>query len=360
MPDVGKKPEQDRVITIDLLSLPPAAPAPMVEQQVVMPQAKTKAFSAPQSEPVQQAKTTEPVPQTVDSEPEVTKKKILEVPDPVPEVTPQPEVHLQSSARTKPISLRPLKRKKRLAEDIRLAEVKELEEKKKQQEQERQARLAALERKRLAEQKKRELAAEREKKLVARKEKEQQARARKRQADQRRREREIAEAARLARQAEQAAEQARLEAAALKREYASVAQAVSSLNDPISSRSSGFSADSRGWDGNGVYSGSGSEQINPAVLNQYIASLNRRISSQWQLPEILKKKKYLKAVVALTVRRDGSVKDMRIEQKSGDSFFDQSVIKALQSSAPFPVFPALLDQSTLEFTLNFTPDGLAL
>ncbi|MCI5151110.1 MAG: TonB C-terminal domain-containing protein, partial [Candidatus Electrothrix sp. MAN1_4] len=117
---------------------------------------------------------------------------------------------------------------------------------------------------------------------------------------------------------------------------------------------------SRGWDGNDVYSDSGSEQINPAVLNQYIASLNRRISSQWQLPDILKKKKYLKAKVALTVRRDGSVKDMWIEQRSGDSFFDQSVMKALQSSAPFPGFPALLDQSTLEFVLNFTPQGLVL
>ncbi|MCI5121452.1 MAG: hypothetical protein D3908_09745, partial [Candidatus Electrothrix sp. AUS4] len=33
LPDVGKKYEQDKVITIDLLSLPPAAPAPIALQE---------------------------------------------------------------------------------------------------------------------------------------------------------------------------------------------------------------------------------------------------------------------------------------------------------------------------------------
>lgn len=65
-------------------------------------------------------------------------------------------------------------------------------------------------------------------------------------------------------------------------------------------------------------------------------------------------------MIALTVRRDGTIEDMRIEQKSGDSFFDQSVVKALQSSAPLPGFPALINTPTLEFALNFTPQGLAL
>ena len=64
-------------------------------------------------------------------------------------------------------------------------------------------------------------------------------------------------------------------------------------------------------------------------------------------------------MVALTIGRDGAIKDMRIEQKSGNSIFDQSVLKALQSSAPFPDFPVLIDKSTLEFALNFTPQGLA-
>ena len=34
LPDVGKRPAMDNVVVVDLLSLPPAAPAPEVEQQV--------------------------------------------------------------------------------------------------------------------------------------------------------------------------------------------------------------------------------------------------------------------------------------------------------------------------------------
>lgn len=182
-------------------------------------------------------------------------------------------------------------------------------------------------------------------------------------AAQQRKNRALAEAARLAREAERAAEQARLEAARARNEYAAVSRTVSALDSPaFSSGSSGTGSSSggRSGSGSGIYGGHGSEQVNPAVLNQYTASLNGRISSHWQLPEILKTKSNLRTMVALTVRRDGSIEDMRIERKSGDSFFDQSVLKALQSATPLPGFPALIDKSTLEFALNFTPQGLAL
>ena len=196
--------------------------------------------------------------------------------------------------------------------------------------------------------------------------KRQEAEAKKRLAEQRRKERAVAEAARLAREAEQAAEQARLEAARARDEYASVARTVSALDTPVlssvSSGSSGTGSSSggRSGSGSGIYGGHGSEQVNPAVLNQYAALLNGRISSHWQLPEIVKSNPGLRTMVALTVRRDGSIEDMRIERKSGDNFFDQSVLKALRSAEPLPGFPALIDESTLEFALNFTPQGLAL
>ncbi len=366
MPDVGKKPEVDKIIMIDLLSLPPAGPGLMAAQQVVQPQGKKKAVPSQKIEPVQTKVVPQPLPEIIDSEPEPVEEVIVP-PVIVTEVAPKPKVRPGSVAGIKPISLRPLKRKKKLVEDVRLAEVKEREQRKKQQEQkQKQERLTALEKKRLAEQRKREQAVEKERKLVARKKKQKKVAAQKaqkkqakKQAEQQRRRQDVTEAARLARQAEQAAEQARLEAARARNEYASVSQAVTDLGTPLASGGTGFSSGG-GGDGRGGYGGSGSTQINPAVLNQYTALLNGRISNHWRIPEILKKKFHLKAVVALTVRRDGSIKDMRIERKSGDSVFDQSVLKALQSSAPLPGFPALIDKPILEFALNFTPDGLAL
>jgi colicin import membrane protein len=373
MPDVEKKSDMDQMIMIDLLSLPPAAPGPMIVQQVVQPQGKKEVVASQTMEPLSTEGTPQPVPEPVDSTPESIPEPVKEtVVPPVPEIAPQPkipkasEVRPQSVTRVKPVSLRPLKRKKRLADDVRLAEVKEQEQREKRKNE--QARLAAVEKKRLAVQRKREQAAEKERQVLAQKKKQQKAAAKKRQEEKqaeqqrkRKRQKVADEAARLARQAEQAAEQALLEAARLKREYAAVSQDVSDINAPLtSSYSSEVSAENSGGGGRGVYNGSGGKRINPAVIKQYAASLNGRISNHWRIPDILKKKSHLKAVVALTVRRDGFIEDMKIEQKSGDNVFDQSVLKALQSAAPLPSFPALIDEPTLDFALNFTPRGLEL
>ena len=383
-PDIGKKFEPANVIIIDLLSLPsggPATAAPLTGEQVgsrskkqtSAPQQVKTADTVEKVVPKKAGKTIEPPASQVTEVAEVAeqapvlpvvvpKKKLKVVPKIVSKPAPSPEPVAQV-AQIKTVSLHPLKRKKKLAEDIRLAEVKERKKREKKQAQknlrEEQEWLDTLEKKRRVAEQKREKAAEQERKLVTRKKKQVAAEKKKKQADQQRRKKAISEAARLARQAEQAAKQAHLEAARARNEYASVAQAVSDLNAPLVSNNSGFSS--------GGYSGSsggsrdyGSERVNPAVLNQYSASLNGRISSHWQVPEIFKAKSNLRTEVALTLRRDGSIKDMRIERKSGDSFFDQSVIKALRNAAPFAGFPALIKQSTLEFVLNFTPQGLAL
>ncbi|MCW5207967.1 cell envelope integrity protein TolA, partial [Desulfobulbus sp. US2] len=387
---VGKKFEPDNVITIDLLSLPSGGPAGVAAQPVAPRSKKQKA--APQQPKAAEAvekvvqkaaqvkaeKTTELAAPEVEEVAEVAEptqilpvvapKKKLKV---VTKIVPKSAAPPEPIAQAKSVSLHPLKRKKKIAEDIRLAEVKERVKREKQQAQQKlqqeREQLAASEKKRLVAEGKREKAAEQERKLATRKKKQQAAEKKKKQADQQRRKREISEAGRLARQAEQAAEQARLEAARARKEYASVAQAVSDLNTPLVSSDSGFSSGgySEGYGGSsgresGGYGGHGSERVNPAVLNQYAASLNGRISSHWQLPETVKTKPHLRTMVALTLRRDGFIKDMRIERESGDSFFDQSVIKALRNAAPFPGFPALMNQRTQEFVLNFTPQGLAL
>lgn len=375
-PDVSKKFELDSVVTIDLLSLPAnelaggsqasqqlkklktvrqvvrktvPAPAKMKGQRttqaavlpVVTPKKKIKIASrgTPKSTPKN-------IPTIVPEGVAEVVEKTVSTPQLVSEVPEVTEVE-PITRPVKQISLRPLKRKKKLAQDVRLAEVKEQEEKKRQEQLEQRAALEK-EKKRLAVQKQKE-AAEKAKKLAARKKKQEKAAARKRLVEQQRREREIAQAKRLAQQAEQAAEEAQLEAEQLRQEYTSVAQIASELKMPLTSGNPG-----RGGDG-----GSGGEQINPEVLNQYAASLKGRISSHWKLPEIVKKKSNLRTVIALTVRRNGTIKDMWIEQKSGDNFFDQSVKKALRSAEPLPRFPDLMDKSTLEFALNFTPQGLA-
>ncbi len=110
----------------------------------------------------------------------------------------------------------------------------------------------------------------------------------------------------------------------------------------------------------GIRGGSGSGVISPTVLHQYGSLLNGKISSHWKVPELVKTKPDLKTQVVLTVRKNGSIENMKIERKSGDALFDQSVLRALQNAEPLPSFPALISQPALEVELNFTPKGLTL
>jgi colicin import membrane protein len=236
---------------------------------------------------------------------------LVKVPEPVPEpdvvevsVAPEPEVVPEPVAPAKPISLKPLKRKIRKAKDTRLAEEKE-----------RERRAKALQQEMLA-QKKAEQA--------------------KKRTDQLRRQRALIEARRAQQEADRAAANARQALASMIRETGPAT---------APGRSSGTSTGRRTPD---------------AITNQYGALLITRISSYWKIPEMLKRNRNLRIMVALTIRRDGSIADMRIVQKSGDSFFDQSAMKALRSAAPMPRFPALITEPSLDFDLDFTPQGLAL
>ncbi|MCW5212929.1 hypothetical protein VU04_08455, partial [Desulfobulbus sp. TB] len=315
-PDVSKKFKLDSVVTIDLLSLPSnelAGGSQAPQQLKTVRQVVRKTAPAVANVKRQRTKQAAVLPvvtpkKKIKVASRVTSKTTPKniptiVPESVSEVVEKPVSTSQPVADVKSlkkqVSLRPLKRKKKLAQDVRLAEVKEQEEKKRQEQLDQRA---ALEKKRLAA-KKQKKAAEKAKKLAARKKKQEKAAARKRLVEQQRREREIAQAKRLAQQAEQAAEEAQLEADQLRQEYASVAQIASELKMPLTSGNPG-----RGGEGS-----SGSEQINPAVLNQYAASLNGRISSHWKLPEVVKKKPHLRTVIALTVRRNGTIKDMWVE-----------------------------------------------
>ena len=219
-------------------------------------------------------------------------------------VAPEPAVAPEPSAPAKPISLKPLKRKIKKAKDTRLAEEKEREQ-----------RAKALQKERL-DRKKAEQAKKRAEKL--------------------RRQKALAEARRTQQEADRAVTRARQELASVIRETGAASTA---------GRSSGSSS---------------GRKVQSLGVQQYSSSLNSWIRSHFKIPEMLKKNRNLKTLVALTIRRDGSIVNMQIEQKSGDPFFDQSVMKALHSASPMPRFPGVMTETSQEFILGFTPFGLEL
>lgn len=102
----------------------------------------------------------------------------------------------------------------------------------------------------------------------------------------------------------------------------------------------------------------GGKQIQSVVFQQYLASLDDKLRRFWVLPEMRQWRHGLETIVILTIRKDGTVTNTYIEKKSDDPFFDQFVMKTLQSVVPMPRFPPLMKKKSIEVGLRFRPGEL--
>jgi colicin import membrane protein len=100
---------------------------------------------------------------------------------------------------------------------------------------------------------------------------------------------------------------------------------------------------------------SGRQEVQSIVLQQYLSALYDQIHRYWILPDMRQWNPALETVVVLTILPDGTVADTMVEKKSTDPFFDQFVMKTIQSASPLPRFPKLLKESSLEVGLRFRP-----
>ena len=97
------------------------------------------------------------------------------------------------------------------------------------------------------------------------------------------------------------------------------------------------------------------------ALVLYRALVNEKIENNWVLPEQLNhKKNKIEAIVVVRARRDGSIFDINFEKKSGDPYFDDSVLKAILKSKPFPPFPDIYSPKEEEIVIRFSPANVSL
>jgi protein TonB len=74
----------------------------------------------------------------------------------------------------------------------------------------------------------------------------------------------------------------------------------------------------------------------------YVEAVRRKIGGSWNLFEIdpaVRSARRAKAVMTFAIYRDGSVKNVRMEQSSGNSSMDISAQRALANAAPMPPLP---------------------
>lgn len=75
-----------------------------------------------------------------------------------------------------------------------------------------------------------------------------------------------------------------------------------------------------------------------AELKAYFDKISREISEAWSLPDTLRNKGY-KAVLTIHVARSGVIESLYIEEASGNRYYDDSALRAINKVNPLPPLP---------------------
>ena len=92
-------------------------------------------------------------------------------------------------------------------------------------------------------------------------------------------------------------------------------------------------------------------------LNEYYSMIWVKIKEMWTIPEnLLKEMADWETVVVITINRDGKIKEMWVEKRSGNAFYDQMAMRAIKKAEPLPPIPKEFGENTLEIGIRFLPD----
>lgn len=139
---------------------------------------------------------------------------------------------------------------------------------------------------------------------------------------------------------------------ALDKALARLEKAVESQAGSRSGASSDLSPVS-GVSGNGVKG----TKTDYTAIDLYNLELMYRIQQNWAFNQRLaRSEKAIEARVLIKILKNGQIRDVWFETRSGNSYLDDSALKAVKKSNPLPPLPK--GYATYDIGLRFTPSGL--
>jgi colicin import membrane protein len=95
-----------------------------------------------------------------------------------------------------------------------------------------------------------------------------------------------------------------------------------------------------------------------AKTNDYANVVSSRVHNNWSIPPELKPRGNIETIIEIKIMRDGSLSYAGFEKRSGNSFYDESAMKAVKKSAPFPPLPGGFPYNIMEIGIRFHPSQL--
>ena len=94
--------------------------------------------------------------------------------------------------------------------------------------------------------------------------------------------------------------------------------------------------------------------------NPYWARVESIISSQWEPPPIDMTGQTYRMIVKFRLQRDGTIKDVSVQQSSGNAYFDMAGQRAVLRPRTLPGFPAEMTDRYKDMTIEFRVGGSKL
>ena len=88
-------------------------------------------------------------------------------------------------------------------------------------------------------------------------------------------------------------------------------------------------------------------------MNVYYTFIWSRIRGKWVLPQGILPRENIDAVIQARILKNGTVADLNFEKYSGNRYFDDSAMKAIKKSSPFPPLPEWIKDNSIEVGIRF-------
>lgn len=90
-----------------------------------------------------------------------------------------------------------------------------------------------------------------------------------------------------------------------------------------------------------------------AQTNDYKVTVWFRVKQNYYIPPTLMPEKNITTIIDVKISRSGALEYAGFEKRSGNRYFDDSVLRAVKKSAPFPPLPNWVMENSIEIGIRF-------
>jgi TonB family protein len=95
-----------------------------------------------------------------------------------------------------------------------------------------------------------------------------------------------------------------------------------------------------------------------AQTKEYIGVVWSRVKKNWTMPQALMPKENIETIIDVKISRSGTLEYMGFEKRSGNHYFDDSTLRAVKKSSPFPPLPSWIMDKSIEIGIRFHSEEL--